>query len=209
MAQAWAALARVDWAQHLSIGWQLAQRSAQGAYAFLSVLPQDCKMASLHAALVCGGADPEYNAPGFGPFSLAWGWMIVGTLTGALTTYAGLSFFGMLRQRPQVVPYMQPPGPAPAPAPLAPPLAPLAPPPAPPAPTSIAPAEQVRQELLEYLATGGTAALQDLASSYGMSEAEFLMRSFGTSRSATNTGNAGSATYLTQRTAGGLIRANI
>ena len=202
MARVWAVLAGLEWSQHLTTAWQ--HMYANGAWAFLFALPRDCTLASIHTAMVCGGATPAYITPGFGPFSLAWGWLVVGVLMGALMTYAVLSFLGMLRQRPPVAPFMLlPPAPVPGPAPPAPAVSP-APAPAPVAPVPVlarTPADQAREELLEYLASGGTAALQDLAASNGMSESEFLMRSFGVSASATNSGNA---TYLTQRVAAGI-----
>ena len=36
--------------------------------------------------LTCGGGAPAYFTPGFAPLSLAWGWLLVGLLLGALTS---------------------------------------------------------------------------------------------------------------------------
>ena len=59
-----------------SHGWHAA-RAAAG-------LPATCRQAAAHAAMVCSGMDPVYFSAGFAPLSLAWGWLLLGLLLGAL-----------------------------------------------------------------------------------------------------------------------------
>ena len=67
----------VTWsASAASYGWHAA-RAAAG-------LPATCRQAAAHAALVCSGMDPVYFSAGFAPLSLAWGWLLLGLLLGAL-----------------------------------------------------------------------------------------------------------------------------
>ena len=160
MAQVWHYLAGVNWAQHLNTGWQQAQQFSTVAFAYLAGLPRDCKLATLHAALVCSGENPSYVTPGFGPFALAWGWMCIGMLLGAMLTYVTLSSLGVLRNRYIVIP------------------------PAPPLHTSGAravslaavpstAAQQARQELLEDIVAAGPSALRDMALEAGMGWTSF------------------------------------
>ena len=164
MAQVWHYLTTVNWPQHLATAWHHADHSARAAVAYLATLPRDCKLASLHATLLCMGEVPAYVTPGFGPFSLAWGWMIVGMIVGAVMTYLFPSCRGMLRQRPLMLPMMTLP-------------AALGPQPVTPAPVTFG--GQERAELLEYITYGGTEALRDMAANAGVGEAEFLARAFG------------------------------
>jgi len=194
MAQIWNYLTAANWPQHLATAWHYTDRSARAAFVFLAALPTDCKLASMHATLLCMGEVPTYVTPGFGPFSLAWGWVIVGMFVGAAVTYLILASMGMLRQRPLVVPLAMNLPAAPAPVPVAQALLPV-----PPAPQFVAPAGQERAELLDYIAHGGTEALRDLASSAGVGEAEFLVRAFGVQGSSAPSSSQPS--YLTQRVA--------
>ena len=94
-----AGVAAVDWRTVGTQTWTWTRAQATTVAAFLSGLPRDCQLAALHTSLVCAGHDPQYyDYPGFGPFSLAWGWMIVGALVGGTAMYMMLSFMGRLRQ---------------------------------------------------------------------------------------------------------------
>ncbi|CAE7943190.1 unnamed protein product [Symbiodinium necroappetens] len=59
-----------------SRGWEAARATAS--------LPPTCRQAMAHAALLCSGVEPVYFSAGFGPLSLAWGWLLLGLALGAL-----------------------------------------------------------------------------------------------------------------------------
>ena len=63
-------------------GWS----AASSAMTFAASLPPSCRQSVAHALLTCGGGAPAYFTPGFAPLSLAWGWLLVGLLLGALTS---------------------------------------------------------------------------------------------------------------------------
>ena len=188
MAAIWANLAALDWAQHLTTAWQFTQASSHAALAFLASLPGDCKLATLHTAMVCSGQAPEYITPGFGPFSLAWGWMIVGLVIGAALMYIILAHPpqpGWLRRQPTIATLAAMARERPAP-PIAPQVAPrLLTPlqatslPHRPPPGLLAPRDQERSDIVAYLARDGREALADLADASGVTEADFLLNMFG------------------------------
>ena len=65
-------------------GWS----AASSAMTFASSLQPSCRQSVAHALLTCGGATPAYFTPGFAPLGLAWGWLLVGLLLGALASKA-------------------------------------------------------------------------------------------------------------------------
>ena len=72
MAAVVGALIGFDWKSWGSTAWTWANAQSGSGIAYLAGLPQDCKRASTHAALVCLGQLPEYfNIPGFPPIVLA------------------------------------------------------------------------------------------------------------------------------------------
>ena len=165
MAQVWTFLSGLDWSQHSSDAWQFAQSSRRAAFAYLAALPRDCTLASLHASMVCLGTDVAYyTTPGFGPFSLAWGWALVGVMLGGLITFLMLSATGRMRREPTLATFasMTRTGP--------------------PTVATTTAADQARQDLLDYIAIGGRPALQEIATSTGMNESEVLMNVFGVQR---------------------------
>ena len=62
--------------------------AASSAVTFASSLQPHCRQNVAHALLICGGATPAYFTPGFAPLGLAWGWLLVGLLLGALASKA-------------------------------------------------------------------------------------------------------------------------
>ena len=65
-----------------SAAWA-ASRGWEGVRATAS-LPPTCRQAVAHAALVCSGVEPVCFSAGCGPFSLVWGWLLLGLVLGAL-----------------------------------------------------------------------------------------------------------------------------
>ena len=193
MAGVWAHLPAVDWAQHLTTAWQFTQASSRAALAFLAALPGDCKLATLHAAAVCSGQAPSYTTPGFGPFALAWGWMLVGMMIGAALMYIILAHPphpGWLHRQPSIAALaaMARARQAPPVQPVLPVLAQVAPRLSPPVhgvlpqrppPGLSAPRDQERDDIVAYLARDGREALADLADASGVTEADFLFNMFG------------------------------
>ena len=57
---------------------------ASSAFAVKASLPQGCRQSVAHALLVCAGDSPAHFSDGFGPLSLAWGWVLLGLATGTL-----------------------------------------------------------------------------------------------------------------------------
>ena len=159
MAHAAGILAGVNWAQHAQTAWTWSKARGQTSLAYLTTLPRTCFLASAHAAWVCTGGEPEYSLPGFAPFVYGWGWLLLGIATGVILTWLALYCTGYIRRDIPVstlarIATPTPPGLN---------LSPQAPP----------------QDVLNYLATGGRPALQDLASGTGMTEADFLLKVFG------------------------------
>ena len=70
--------------------WTHAQQAAEQASIYWAAAPRDCKEALFFSGSTCIGVQPKYYSPGFGPFSLAWGWLGVGWLIGLLI---GLHFW--------------------------------------------------------------------------------------------------------------------
>ena len=139
-------------------------QSNSGA-AFMLSLPPSCKLAAVHAGLVCAGQTPEYAAiPGFAPLSYSWGWLVVGTILGSVLTSLLLSLAGLLRREPSITT-----------------LAAMAHPPTPhrPPPGLTSPRDRAREDVLTYVAGGGRPALTELSTASGMSEIDFLLTLLG------------------------------
>ena len=66
--------------------WNAAQAAANHASTFWIAADKDCKNAVILATNTCLGYVPERYAAGFGPFCLAWGWMLMGFLIGWLAS---------------------------------------------------------------------------------------------------------------------------
>ena len=64
--------------------WDIAQKSAAHASTFWAGAGEDCRHAIITSTSVCFGYSPARYSPGFRPFSLAWGWMMFGFVTGWL-----------------------------------------------------------------------------------------------------------------------------
>ena len=62
--------------------WRTAARAARDASLYWAYMPSDCKHAVLFTASTCVGSSPAKYVPGIGPFSLAWGWLLIGMLLG-------------------------------------------------------------------------------------------------------------------------------
>lgn len=180
------------WGAHLTEAWTWTSAQAASGHAFVLQLPATCKLATVHAALVCAGQTPEYVViPGFAPLSHSWGWLIVGVLVGILVTISVMSLSGCLRREPTIGALAaialapQPPAArAAAPALRAPPgLVPQLPPLMPRARQEAfgwgSPQARAREDVLTYLTAGGAPALQELASASGVSDSEFLVNMFG------------------------------
>ena len=129
-------------------------------------------MAAAHAALVCAGYVPEYQAvPGFAPLAVSWGWLILGAVVGCMASLLVLACSGRLLRDPTVATMAAlsettPRGNAGA--------------------TGAVQNESARQDALRYIATGGRPALGELASAAGMGEADFLAAVFGCRPGAAN-----------------------
>ena len=164
------AVTSIDWSNHIPNAWNWAQVQSASGYAFVLGLPSSCKLATVHAGLVCAGQIPQYvPVPGFAPLSFAWGWLLVGIIFGSMVTALMLSLGGCLRREPTIgalaavahpqMPAAQPPPPGLAPAPRMRRL---------PQPAA------ARQDIFEFLAVGGGDALAELAAASGMTELDFL-----------------------------------
>ena len=78
-----------EWVPYLLAGgtslvqWSAANTRSVAAY--YTSLPTDCRGSIIHVDSVCMGSGPLYfPTPGFAPFSLSWGWFIMGILLGAI-----------------------------------------------------------------------------------------------------------------------------
>ena len=163
-----AAAAGFDWARWGAAAWDIAKQSATAGVAFLAGLPRNCYLASAHAAMVCTDMDPQYTAtPGFGPFALGWGWLVLGGLLGVLLTLSFLTLTGRIKQEPSVMHL----------AVLMQQFAmPVASQPAQPSVMS----QQARADALRYISIAGQPALRELASAARMSDGAFLAHLTGT-----------------------------
>ena len=145
--------------------------AAGSALAFLSTLPRECKLATVHASAICAGENPAYySTPGFGPFAVCYGWLALGMMIRIVVAILIMMCAGYSRH---------PPGPPPTA--IAPPTVPLMPPNgmgvAPPLPAlAPTPEEAARLEVIRALAAGGQAVLQQRAQLAGLTETEFLRR---------------------------------
>ena len=156
MAGILATLGTIDWVDLGRTAWTWGRESSTSAAAFLAGLPRDCRLATMHAATICVGQEPQYYAvPGFGPFGAAWGWFLAGGAVGAVVAVLLMMLTGNLRREPSI-------------ATLA-----AASRPAPPGLAATA-HEQARQDVLTFLAAGGRPALRDLASATGLPEQDFV-----------------------------------
>ena len=156
MAGILATFASVEWLELGRATWTWGRESSVSAGAFLAGLPRDCRLATMHAATICVGQEPQYYAiPGFGPIGAAWGWFLAGGAVGAVLTVLLMVLTGNLRREPSI-------------ATLA-----AAAQPAPPGLAATA-HEQARQGVLTFLAAGGRPALRDLASATGLPEQDFV-----------------------------------
>ena len=157
-----AGLTAVDWGTHLTAGWARARSSSSSAYAWAAALPQECRLAMTHTAMVCAGHNPQYySVPGFGPLSLAWGWLLIGVVVGVAMAIMFMGLGGCLRREPAIGA-----------------LALMANANAPPGLAN----DRARQDVLNFIAAGGRPALQELAMATGMSEVDFLGAMLGTNQ---------------------------
>ena len=159
-----AAISSFDW-QGI---WQVTQRTSGAALAFLSGLPRDCKLASLHAAAVCMDQTPQYHTvPGFAPLAVSWGWLVLGFTAGACAMLICLLITGKLHKQPTLVQLGTLMETAPA------------------VPTQTQ--QQARADALRYIALGGQPALRELATASRMSESAFLAHITGASSTQSTT----------------------
>ena len=93
MAQA-IALAPQLWNGALHV-WETAVRAADVASKHWAVTPSDCRHAIVFTASTCAGVEPIRYSAGFGPFSLGWGWMLVGWLLGLLSPQLWLLLYAL------------------------------------------------------------------------------------------------------------------
>ena len=80
-----------DAARHATVAWATSSSKCRAAVAF----------SAQHVLSTCGGFADELPAaftPGFGPFALAWGWILVGMVLGILL---GLHFWDFLARLEQ------------------------------------------------------------------------------------------------------------
>ena len=171
-----AAVAQVNWPERATELWNWTRGAAGDTWVFLSGLPANCWLASVHAGMVCMGQNPSYHSvPGFGPFSLAWGWMLVGIVVGAAAMYIYMFHHGRLR-RQSIRSINQPPS-----------------------IPQMSAADSEREEFLEYIALAGRPALQDLAARTGSTEADILIGLFGAQPSIATSPLSNSTPYIATR----------
>ena len=95
-----------EWAPYLLAGGsslaQWASANARSVSAFYISLPTDCRGSIIHVASVCMGSGPLYfPTPGFAPFSLSWGWLLIGWLIGTMIGMYVTRMIGPTLQQPQ------------------------------------------------------------------------------------------------------------
>ena len=151
----------VAWGAGLARVWSRGWSAASDAGAFAATLPPTCRQSLVHAAATCGGFTPMYFAPGFAPFSLGWGWFLLGVLLGACCGPRFLLQLAKLLRRAQPPPRERPRAPAP--------------PSPPPTPRSGLQAHaSAAAEVLRCVALGGEEELLSLASGAGRSPEQLL-----------------------------------
>ena len=154
-------LAGIDFRGWCVSAYQVSHTASLSALTYLAALPKDCKLASLHAAMVCSWEEPAYySVPGFGPFSLAWGWLLLGVGVGSALSALWMSWMGHLKLDPSVGT-----------------LAALVTP----APVPEITRVRARNDVLNFIAAGGSSALQELAAASSMTEQALLTAVIGTS----------------------------
>ena len=102
-------LRTMDWAPIITAGhgvWQWGVASSNSLAAFSAALPTECKSSLIHTFGICSGARPLiFPTPGFSPFSLAWGWFLVGTLIGILVMLCMYIVIGWFKKVPPATIY--------------------------------------------------------------------------------------------------------
>ena len=74
--------------------WYQASVASAQASVYWAAAPRVCKDALIFSGNICAGYEPmQYYSSGFGPFPLAWGWLLVGVLVGFLV---GLHLWDLL-----------------------------------------------------------------------------------------------------------------
>ena len=64
-------LAGIDFGGWCVSAYQVSRTASMSALTYLAALPKDCKLASLHAAMVCSWEEPAYySIPGFGVYAI-------------------------------------------------------------------------------------------------------------------------------------------
>ena len=102
MSLPWAAVGQV---------WKAASDAAKTATVAWAASTADCKAAISHATYHVVGACGVFGAqsvpqmtPGFGPFSLGWGWCLLGVLFGFLL---GLNFWEFVQRAEKIIQWME------------------------------------------------------------------------------------------------------
>ena len=92
--------------------WQLATAVVQWGSSLvnrvapaLAQLPNTCREALTHTALVCTGTPPTYYPPGWGPCSLCWGWFLLGCCCGMIACVALLTPWYVAQTRERRLPH--------------------------------------------------------------------------------------------------------
>ena len=76
-----------NWSERATQAWGWAQAQATDGWALVLALPSSCKLATMHAGMVCLGQHPEYVAtPGFAPLRHSWGWLLLGIVSGSVVS---------------------------------------------------------------------------------------------------------------------------
>ena len=87
--------------------WDGAHVAAAHASAFWFAADKDCKHAIVVAASMCMGYAPERYTPGFGPFSLGFGWLFIGFILGWLVAIHVPTLAGWAEQARHMPPNMK------------------------------------------------------------------------------------------------------
>ena len=94
----------MNWAPVVAAGhniWQWGMASSTSLYAYSAALPLECRANLIYAFGVCSGAPSLiFPTPGFAPFSLCWGWFLVGILMGMLIIIIILFVLGYFKAHP-------------------------------------------------------------------------------------------------------------
>ena len=82
--------------------WNVATAAAVRGSALWIVAEQDCRQAVIMAANSLVGYVVPRFCPGFGPFSLGWGWLLVGFVAGWLASLHSEALLSVLERLPEM-----------------------------------------------------------------------------------------------------------